>query len=122
MTRGGDRDPTDSMAIQPILVLAGPTVLDPSRAAQITAPLTVLGLSPVKTPPGSAGVREFQIGPAFHYWSIQTAAQLPRAIVLQSVTEDYSAQQALFYSSSAVPALRPKLRISYTPRARIGVP
>lgn len=115
-------DPTDSMAIQPILVLAGPTVLDPSRAAQITAPLTVLGLSPVKTPPGSAGVREFQIGPAFHYWSIQTAAQLPRAIVLQSVTEDYSAQQALFYSSSAVPALRPKLRISYTPRSRVGVP
>lgn len=115
-------DPTDTMLIQPILVLAGPSVLDPSRAAQITAPSTVLGLSPLKTPPGVAGVREIQIGPAFHYWSIQTAAELPRAIVLQSVTEDYSAQQALFYSSSADPTLRPKLRISYIPRSRVGIP
>ncbi|HEY7899533.1 MAG TPA: hypothetical protein VIC03_14060 [Gemmatimonadaceae bacterium] len=115
-------DPTDSMFIQPVLVLAGPTVTDPIRAAQITAPITVLGLAPLKTAPGDSGVREVQIGPAFRYWSIQTAAQLPRAIVLQSSTEDYSAQQALFYSSSAIPALRPKLRISYTPRSRVGVP
>lgn len=115
-------DPTDSMYIQPILVLAGATVTDPIRAAQITAPVTVLGLAPLKTLPGDSGVREVQIGPVFRYWSIQTAAQLPRAIVLQSSAEDYSAQQALFYSSSAAPDLRPKLRISYTPRSRIGVP
>jgi hypothetical protein len=110
------------MAIQPFLVLAGPGVVDPSKAAQIVAPITVLGLSPLRTPPGTSGVREVQIGPAFKYWAVQTAAELPRAIVLQSLQEDYSAQQAFFYSSSADPALRPKLRISYTPRARIGVP
>lgn len=115
-------DPTDSMSIQPHLVLAGPGILDPSRAAQITAPATVLGLSPLKTPPGTSGVREIQIGPAFKYWGIQSAAQLPRAIVLESVQEDYSPQQAFFYSSSAAPALRPKLRISYTPRSRVAVP
>jgi hypothetical protein len=63
-----------------------------------------------------------QIGPAFKYWGVQTAVQLPRAIVLQSLQEDYSAQQAFFYSSSSAPELRPKLRISYTPRSRVGVP
>ena len=115
-------DPTDSMAIQPFLVLAGPGIRDPSRAAQITAPPTVLGLSPLMTPPGTSGVREVQVGPAFKYWGVQNAAELPRAIVLQSLQEDYSAQQAFFYSSSAPPALRPKLRISYTPRSRVGVP
>ena len=115
-------DPTDSMSIQPYLVLAGPGVTDPARAAQITAPSTVLGLTPLRTPPGTSGVREVQIGPAFKYWGIQTAAELPRAIVLQSLAEDYSPQQAFFYSSSAAPALRPKLRISYTPRSRVGVP
>ncbi|MFI5240009.1 MAG: hypothetical protein ACHQQP_09370 [Gemmatimonadales bacterium] len=115
-------DPTDSIYVQPVLVLAGPTVIDPVRAAQITAPITVLGLAPLRATPGDAGAREIQIGPAFRYWSNQTAAQLPRAIVLQSATEDFSAQQALFYSSSAIPALRPKLRISYTPRSRVGVP
>ncbi|MEO7102369.1 MAG: hypothetical protein ABI119_03425 [Gemmatimonadaceae bacterium] len=115
-------DPMDSMYVQPILVLAGASITDPVRAAQITAPITVVGLAPLKTAPGDSGVREVQIGPVFRYWSIQTAAQLPRAIVLQSSAEDYSGQQALFYSSSAAPELRPKLRISYTPRSRVGVP
>jgi len=115
-------DPTDSMSIQPFLVLAGPGVSDPAKAAQIVAPASVLGLSPLRTPPGTSGVREVQIGPAFKYWGVQNASELPRAIVLQSLQEDYSAQQAFFYSSSSDPALRPKLRISYTPRARIGVP
>jgi hypothetical protein len=115
-------DPADSMSIQPYLVLAGPGIHDPSRAAQITAPGTVLGLTPLKTPPGTSGLREVQIGPAFKYWGIQTAALLPRAIVLKSLAEDYSPQQAFFYSSSAAPTLRPKLRISYTPRSRVGVP
>ena len=110
------------MYVQPILVLAGASITDPVRAAQITAPITVVGLAPLKTAPGDSGVREVQIGPVFRYWSIQTAAQLPRAIVLQSSAEDYSGQQALFYSSSAAPELRPKLRISYTPRSRVGVP
>ncbi len=115
-------DPTDTMYVQPILVLAGAGISDPVRAAQITAPVTVVGLAPLKTEPGGSGVREVQIGPVFRYWSVQTAAQLPRAIVLQSAAEDYSPQQALFYSSSASPDLRPKLRISYTPHSRIGVP
>jgi hypothetical protein len=110
------------MFIQPYLVLAGPGIKDPARAAQITAPPTVLGLDPLRTPPGSSGVREIQIGPAFKYWSIQNASELPRAIVLQSLAEDFSPQQAFFYSSSSAPALRPKLRISYTPRSRVGVP
>jgi hypothetical protein len=115
-------DAADSMSIQPYLVLAGPGVIDPSKAAQIVAPLTVLDLSPLLTPPASAGVREFQIGPVFKYWEVQTASLLPRAVVLQSTQEDFSAQQAVFYSSSAAPDLRPKLRISYTPRAKVGLP
>ncbi|MEO8945045.1 MAG: hypothetical protein ABI338_01005 [Gemmatimonadaceae bacterium] len=115
-------DATDSMSIQPHLVLAGPGVIDPTKAAQVVASLTVLGLAPLLTPPASAGVREFQIGPVFKYWAIQTASLLPRAIVLESAQEDFSAQQALFYSSSAAPDLRPKLRISYTPRSKVGLP
>ena len=115
-------DAADSMSIQPYLVLAGPGVHDASKAAQIVAATTVLGLSPLVTFPGASGVQEVQIGPAFKYWGVQTAALLPRAIVLQSAQEDYSPQQAFFYSSSSDPTLRPKLRISYTPRARVGVP
>ncbi len=118
----GSPDPTDSMAIQPYLVLAGPGIADPARAAQITAGATVLGLDPLRTPPGTSGAREIQIGPAFKYWRAQPATLLPRAIVLQSLAEDYSPQQAFFYSSASAAALRPHLRISYTPRSRVGVP
>jgi hypothetical protein len=118
----GSPDAADSMSIQPYLVLAGPGVVDAARAAQITAPAGVLGLARLVTTPGTTGVREVQVGPAFAYWSLQNASLLPRAIVLQSVQEDFSAQQSFFYSSDADPAFRPKLRISYTPRTRIGVP
>lgn len=113
---------SDSMLVQPLLVLAGGALTDPDRAAQVTAPLSVITLTPLNTTPGSSGLKEIQLGPVFRYWSVQTAVQLPRAIVLASVAEDYSAQQALFYSSSADPALRPQLRISFTHRTRIGVP
>jgi len=115
-------DATDSMSIQPYLVLAGPGVIDPTKAAQIVAPQTVLALSPLLILPAGSGVREFQIGPVFKYWEVQTASLLPRAVVLESTQEDFSAQQAVFYSSSAAPGLRPQLRISFTPRAKVGLP
>lgn len=116
-------DPTDTMSITPALVLAGPTITDPAKAAQITASASLIGLEPLKTVPGAAGIREVEIAPIFKYWAAQPATDLPRAIVLESSQEDYSPQQALFYSPSAAdPSVRPKLRISYTLRSHIGLP
>ncbi|MGI8547787.1 MAG: hypothetical protein ACR2M1_10690 [Gemmatimonadaceae bacterium] len=115
-------DPTDTMSVRPFLVLAGPSVTDPIKAAQIIA-VDTSQFAALRTLPGASGVREIEIAPAFTFWSAQSDAQLPRAITLQSAQEDYSPQQALFYSSSASdPTLRPKLRISYTFRSRIGIP
>jgi hypothetical protein len=116
-------DAKDTMSIQPFLVLAGAGVTDPLKAAQIIAPGNVTGTEPLKLFPNGSGVREAEIGQFFKFWSVQTDAQLPRAIALVSTQEDYSPQQALFYSSNAAdPSVRPKLRISYTLRSRIGTP
>lgn len=116
-------DPSDSMAVQPALVLAGPAISDPAKAAQIVASSSLIGLEPLKTIPGAAGTREVEIAPLFRYWAVQSETDLPRAIVLESSQEDYSPQQALFYSPSAAdPSVRPKLRISYTLRSHIGLP
>lgn len=116
-------DPTDTMRVQPYLVLAGPPVTDPAKAAQIVADTGVVGLEALRTVPGGAGVRQIEIAPVFRYWAAQRDSALPRAITLRSAQEDYSPQQARFYSPSATdPSLRPKLRISYTLRSRIGLP
>lgn len=116
-------NPTDTMFVRPFLVLAGTSVTDPVKAAQISADTTQARFEQLGTLPGASGTREFEIAPAFGFWAAQTDAQLPRAIDLQSTQEDYSPQQALFYSSNASdPTLRPKLRISYTIRSRIGIP
>lgn len=118
-------DGADTMTVQPYLVLAGPAVTDPVKAAQIVAP-TTLGngvLEALKAFPGQSGLRELEIAPVFTYWASQTEQQLPRAVEVQSAQEDYSPQQALFYSAKASdPTVRPKLRISYTLRSRIGLP
>lgn len=114
-------DPADSMQIRPTLVLAGPSVTDPAKAAQIDSALAAF--APLHTLPGSSGVREVDIAPAFRFWAAQPASQLPRAMDIKSAQEDYSPQQTLFYATTAAnPAVRPKLRISYTFRSRIGVP
>lgn len=116
-------DPTDTMSVVPALVLAGPSITDPAKAAQITASATLIGLEALKTVPGAGGVRDVEIAPLFRYWAVQSETDLPRAIVLESAQEDYSPQQALFYSPSAAdPTVRPKLRISYTLRSHIGLP
>ncbi|MGI8509761.1 MAG: hypothetical protein ACR2MQ_10585 [Gemmatimonadaceae bacterium] len=117
----GAPNPTDTMLVRPLLVFAGPSVTDPAKAAQITADSSQF--APLATLPGTSGVREVEIAPAFRFWSAQSDALLPRAITLKGSQEEFSPQQALFYSATASdPTLRPKLRISYTFRARIGIP
>lgn len=119
-------DPNDTMRVQPRLVLASPLVSDPEKASQVLAdtvqiPLARLAATP--TTPGASGVREIEIAPAFRFWAVQADSLLPRAITLRSWQEDYSPQQALFYGPTATdPTVRPKLRISYTSRSRIGLP
>lgn len=120
-TPSASPDPNDTLRILPTLVLAGPSVTDAAKAAQLDTALT--NFAPLATLPGASGVREVDIAPAFRFWAAQPAAALPRAIDLKSAQEDFSPQQALFYSAAASdPALRPRLQISYTLRSRIGVP
>jgi hypothetical protein len=114
-------DGADTMRIQPFLGVAAPFVTDPAQAALITsyriAPMDPLGTLPNQTTPV-----EIEVAPVFRVWAVQADSLLPRAIVLQPLIEP-SPQQALFYSSEAAdPTLRPRLRISYTLRTRIGTP
>lgn len=119
---GAIPDQADTMLIQPNIVLAGSIIDDPARAAQIIS-TAVARTEPLVTHPMDAGIKEIEIAPIFPYWALQNEANYPRAIVLHSGAEVLSPQQSLFWSSEAPDtANRPKLRISYTLRSRIGTP
>jgi len=115
-------DASDTMFVLPSTVVAGAPITDPAKAAQIISS-SIAAYAVFKTVPSAGGEKAVEVAPAFAIWAAQSDTTLPRALVLASSREDYSAQQALFYSSSAAdPAVRPHLRISYTRRSRIGIP
>ena len=55
-------------------------------------------------------------------WRSQTVTRTPRALVLTTTTEGQLALEARFFSIEAAPALRPRLRISYSTRKSNGLP
>jgi hypothetical protein len=112
-------DPTDTVRLVAQVVLAGKAVTDPTKAAQIS-----IGVSPdtLLVKPGDAGERSVELARAFTLWRLQKADTLPRAIVIQSLTEGASPLEIRFSSSEDVAALRPRLRISYTSRVPLGLP
>jgi hypothetical protein len=113
-------DPTDTVFILPQLVLAGPAVTDPTRAAQVVADISS---DTAKVRPGNAGLKTIEIAHAFAIWRTQKPDTLPRAIILKSVNEGNTPLEVRFSSVKDVSAvLRPRLRISYTPRVPLRIP
>ena len=112
-------DPTDTVFVIPGLVLAGSAVSDPTKAAQI---VTGLGIDTVKVRPGDSGLKLVELAAAFPVWRALTASETPRAIVLRSRNEGLSPLQIRFSSLEAAPALRPRLRISFTNDVPLGLP
>ena len=55
-------------------------------------------------------------------WGATTEDQTPRALVLRSARESETGILADFFSLEAADALRPRLRITYLPRATSGLP
>jgi hypothetical protein len=112
-------DPTDTVKLLPGLVLAGTAVGDPAKASQIE---TDIARDTVYITPGTSGLTQVELANAFAIWRTQSPDSTPRAIILRSVTEGNSPLEIRFSSSEAAAALRPRLRISFTPRVPLGLP
>jgi hypothetical protein len=112
-------DPTDVVKLLPGLVLAGAAVQDPAKAAQIE---TDIARDTVSVTPGGSGITQVELANAFTIWRAQSPDSTPRAIILRSLTEGNSPLEIRFSSSEAAAALRPRLRISFTPRVPLGLP
>lgn len=113
-------DDKDSLLVLPQLVLAGNEVTDLERAAGL------ISLSPVDTlrlAPGDSGVRAFELAPAVASWSSASgSSNQQRAIVFRSTTEGTGPFEVHFFNRNAPAAVRPRLRVSYVIRNRIGIP
>ncbi len=112
-------DPGDTIRVVPQVVLAGPVVTDPSKAAQIIANISA---DTLKITAGHGGNVDVELANAFTLWRTQRPDTLPRAIVLKSAVEGTSPIEMRFSSSEDIAALRPRLRISYTNRVPLGLP
>jgi hypothetical protein len=112
-------DPTDTVLLLPVLVLAGKAVTDPTKAAQITADVA---LDTLKLKPGGSGLTEVELARAFPVWRTQSPDTTARAIAIKVVTEGNSPLEIRFSSSEDLAALRPRLRISFTSRVPLGLP
>jgi len=112
-------DPTDTIRIVTYVSLAVKTVIDVTRASQI---ITIGSSDTAKFTPGDSGVKEIEIPQVIALWHSQKVDVTPRAIVLASTTDGQLALEARFFSIEADPALRPRLRISYSTRKSTGLP
>lgn len=114
-------DATDTLTIYPQVVRAALSLTDIGRSAGILS-LPGLSIDSLRVRPADGGQRAIEMVGALREWKASGPTTLQRAIVLRSSTEGASAPTALFYSSEAAPALRPRLRITYINQVQFGVP
>jgi hypothetical protein len=114
-------DAADTLTIYPQVVRAALSLTDVGRAAGILN-LPGLEIDSLRVRPSDGGQRAIEMVGALRAWKAAGPTTLQRAIVLRSSTEGASAPAALFYSSEAAPALRPRLRLTYINQVQFGVP
>jgi hypothetical protein len=113
---------TDTMAIVANLVVAGTAVTDIARAAELVLDPLFSASDTLRIVPADSGVRELDIAGFLRNWRGLNRTEVPHALVLNSTRAGFSPLEARFFSIEAVPSLRPRLRISYSPRSPVGLP
>lgn len=114
-------DASDTLTVYPQVVRAALGLTDVGRSAGIlNAPK--LEIDSMLVVPSQGGERAIEMVGALRQWKAVGTTTLQRAIVLRSADEGASAPAALFYSSEAPPALRPRLRITYVNKVQFGIP
>jgi hypothetical protein len=113
---------TDTMGVTVNLVLAGAIITDVARAAALTADASITAIDTLFLVPAEGGERAIDIASFVRFWRGVAPNDTPHAVVLASTRENGTALEARFFSLEADPELRPKLRISYSPRQPPGLP
>ena len=114
-------DKTVPLTLFPLVVTAGTEITDVGRSAFLTNSPGA-GFDSVLVAPGDSGVRSIEIVNALRAWGLGLTGSSQKGIVLRAGPESVDPRFVSFYSSSAAPNLRPRLRVSYSPVRSFGIP
>lgn len=109
----------EQVTVRLVPVLASADVTDLYRATQITGSIAA---DSAIVAPADSGARAFELVHLVNSWAGKKEDKTPRAIVLESSGEGTSAGIIQFFSSTADPTVRPRLRLTYVPRSGFGLP
>jgi hypothetical protein len=112
---------TDSVALQPFEVTASSAIRDIDRALIFLR--SVAGTSDsLRMIAADTGLRSVEMIGIVRGWRFTTPERAPRAIALRTSVEGISGRQLDFFSVEAPLEVRPRLRLTYLPRPREGLP
>ncbi len=113
----------DTVTLNTHLVLAGYPITEERRAATLLSPPDIFTL-PLRVVPSDSGQKRLSMGGLVRQWRTFDGVQfIPTAIVFRSAVEGTSPATVRFFGFDAAdPALRPRLRVSYTPNVIFGRP
>jgi hypothetical protein len=108
----------DSLAFAPYAVTSAAAVTDIARA------LTFItgALDSISVAPADGGLISIEVIGIVGHWRNTTIDRTPRAIALSAALEGARPWQIEFFSNEAPDAVRPRLRLSYIPKAGRGLP
>jgi hypothetical protein len=115
---------TTRVRVRPRISIAGPALQsEPRRFVEVLDPtLEGATLSALRIAPADTGVKSFDVGNAIRFW-VASDTTRATALVLYSEGEVFQEQRPAFYSRrSSNPALRPRLRVTYTTRREAAIP
>ncbi|MFI5229061.1 MAG: hypothetical protein ACHQWU_08330 [Gemmatimonadales bacterium] len=115
-------DANDTVVVYPLAILASPRVTNIASQLQFEAAPGFLGLDSLILAPGDSGPRAFEIAGLARTWRGQPLTVSPRTLGLSSAAEGEFPAEIDFFSTSAAPSLRPRLRITYVPQTNFGLP
>ncbi|MEK7401400.1 MAG: hypothetical protein AABZ80_03460 [Gemmatimonadota bacterium] len=109
---------SDTAGVVPFELASGATITDLKRVLIFLS----FSMDSASLAPKDSGQRTFEMIAALRRWRFTTPARTPRAIALRATREGASAWQADFFSQRAPIAVRPRLRVTYIPQLKGGLP
>jgi len=108
----------DTAGVAHFELLASPLITDRRRA------LVFLGFGgdTIGLAPKDSGPREFEMITAIRRWRLTSATRTPRVIALVGRQEGLRAWQVDFYGHLASISVQPRLRLTYIPQPKRGLP
>lgn len=113
----------DTISLQPLLVRVTTDVTDLSQAALLSVSPASLSLTvpnQVRSPL-TATLDTIPLVSVVRLWKTEPAYVM-HAIVLSTSNESFDPRQYYFYSNAAADSLRPRLRLTYIPTSKFGLP